>query len=119
MVGLGQTETTDQFALRQLAQVFLPLVLGAVNVDRMQGQRRLDAHHRTIGGIDALDFTRRQPVTDVIDPGATVFLRQGRAQKPQRPHFEDDFGIEVFVAVGFQDAWHQLVLGVVARRVAD
>src|SRR3546814_4750579 len=47
-VGLGEAETADPFAGRQLRQVLLALRLAAVGVDRVHDEARLHRHRRAI-----------------------------------------------------------------------
>ena len=80
VIGLGEAEAADEFAGRELRQIFAPLRLAAVGVDRVHHQRRLHRHRRAIAGIDALDLARDQAVGDIAEAGAAVFLRDGRAR---------------------------------------
>jgi hypothetical protein len=91
----------------------------AVGEDRIHHQRRLDAHHRSVAGIDPLHFARHQAVGDVISARAAVFFRQGHAQQPERAHLTEYFGLDRFLLVGFDDAGQQPVLSVGLRGVAD
>jgi hypothetical protein len=74
VVGLGEAEAADPFTGRQLWQIFLPLRLAAIGVDRMHHQRRLDAERRAVAGIDPLHLARDQPVGNVVRSGATIAL---------------------------------------------
>ena len=118
MVGLGEADADDPFAFRQLGQVLLPLLLGAVGVDGVHAQARLDAQTRAIGRIHALELAGDEAVGHVVDSGAAVALER-RAQESQRPHLGHDLTVEALVAMGLQDARHQLVLGVGPRAVAN
>ena len=66
MVRLGQAEAADPFAAGELGQVLLPRRLIAKLIDGGHHQRRLNAHHRAVAGIDALDFARDQPIADAV-----------------------------------------------------
>ena len=118
VIGLGQTEAPNPLAGRKFRQIFLALRLSAVFVDRMHHQRRLHAHRRSITRIDAFDFARHQTVADVVDLGAAVLRGQRRSEHSERAEFVHDLAIETLLAVGADDARHQFVLRVVARRVA-
>ena len=85
----------------------------------MHDQRGLHAHRRAVARIDALDLARHQAVGRVVGGGAAVFLGQGGAQQAKRAELVHDLAIELLVAVGLQHARHQLVLAVVAGRIAD
>jgi hypothetical protein len=80
VVRLGQAEAADQFAGRELGQIFTPLRFGAVGEDRMHHQRGLHGGGRAIAGIDAVELARDQPVGDVAQAGAAVLLWNGRTQ---------------------------------------
>ena len=118
MVGLGQAEAADDLAGREPRQVFAPLRLGAVGVDRIHHQRRLHREHRAIAGIDPLDLARDQPVGDIAEPGAAIVLRQRRAEQPERAHLGHDLAVEALLAKGGEHARKQLLLRIAARGVA-
>ena len=118
MVGLGQAEAADDFALASFGRYLLALRLAAVGVDRMHHQRGLHRHQRAIAGIDALDLARDQPGSDIVEAGAAVFFRDGRAEQAEFAHLADDRRVVFFVAIGREHARQQLLLGVVARGVA-
>ena len=84
----------------------------------MHHQRGLHRHGRAVAGIDALDLARDQPVGDIAEPGAAVFLRNGGAEQAERAHLGHDRAVEPLLAVGQQHARHQLVLRIAARGVA-
>ena len=119
VVGLGEAEAADPLAGGELGQVLHALLFGAVGIDRMHDQRGLHAHRRAVARIDALDLARHQAVGRVVGGGAAVFLGQGRAQQAERAELVHDLAVELLVPVGLQHARHQLVLAVVAGRVAD
>ena len=118
VVGLGQAEAADEFAARELRQIFAPLRLAAIGVDRVHDQRRLHRHRRAIAGIDALDLARDQPVGDIAEAGAAVFLGDGRAKEAERAHLAHHRRIVALVAKRFEHARKQLLLRIVARGVA-
>ena len=94
VVGLGQAEAADDLAARELGQIFAPLRLAAVGVDRVHDQRGLHRHRRAVAGIDALDLARDQAVGDIAEAGAAVFLRDGRAEQAERAHLAHDRAVE-------------------------
>ena len=118
VVGLGEAEAAEQLGGRHLRQIFAPLRFAAIGVDRLHGERGLHRHRRAEAGIDALQFARDQAVADVVEAGAAVFLRDGRAEQPELAHFAEDRRIGVAVVVGGDDAGEQLLLRIVARGVA-
>ncbi len=118
MVRLGQAEAADPFAGRQLRQILLLGRLVAELIDRHHDERGLHAHHRAIAGIDTLDFARDQAVGDVVQAGAAVLFRDGRAEQAQFAHLAEDRGVHGLVAEGIEDARLQLVLAVGGGRVA-
>ena len=118
MVGLGQAEAADDLAGRELRQIFAALRLGAVGIDRIHHQRGLHRHRRAVAGIDALELARDQAIGDIAEPGAAVFLRDGRAEQAELAHLGQHVGIVFLLAVGLDDARHQVVLRKAARGVA-
>src|SRR3546814_4075538 len=62
----------------------------------------------------------RSTRTDTLFPYTTLFRsRDGGAEQAERPHLGLDGAVEDLVAVGLEDARHQLVLAVGPRGVAD
>ena len=82
----------------------------------MHHQARLHAHGRSVAAVDALDLAGQQAVADVVHAGAAVVV-EGRAEKPEGPHLLEYLGIEDLLAVGLEDARHELVLAVLSCRV--
>ena len=118
-VGLGQAEAADPFAGRQLGQIFLPLLLGAVGVDRVHHEARLDRHRRAVAAVDALDRARDQAVADIAEAGAAIFVRDGRAEQAELAHLAHDLAVETLVEIGAGDARLELVLRIALGGVAD
>ena len=118
VVGLGQAEAADEFAARELGQIFAPLRLAAVGIDRVHDQGGLHRHRRAVAGIDALDLARDQAVGDIAEAGAAVGLGDGRAEEAEGAHLAHDRRIVLLVAKGMEHAREQLFLGVIARGVA-
>ena len=112
MVGLGQAKAADQLARGQLGQILLLLLFGAESLDGHHHQRALHAHHRAVAGIDPLDLAGNQPVTDIVEPGATVFLGDGGAQQAQLTHLAEDAHIGLLMAESLLHTRQQLVLAV-------
>ena len=118
-VGLGQAEAADPFAGRELGQIFLPLLLGAVGIDRIHDEARLDRHRRAVAAVDPLDRARDQAVADIAEAGAAIFVRDGRAEQPELAHLAHDLAVEALVEIGRGDARLQLLLRIAFGRVAD
>jgi hypothetical protein len=87
-------------------------------MDRVHDEAGLHAHGRAVAGIHPLHLARDEAIADVIDGGAAVVLRQGRAEEPEFAHLGHDLAVEAFVAVGLENPRHQLFLAVIACRVA-
>ena len=117
MIGLGQPEAAEQLALRHARQVFLPLLLAAVGVDRRHGERALGVARRAEGGVDALQLAHDETEGDVADAGAAVALEVG-AEEAQLAEFAHHCRVEMLAAVPLLDARHELLLRVGARGVA-
>ncbi len=117
MVWLGQAEAADRLTARQTRQVFLLGRFVAEFINRHHHQRGLHTHHRTIAGVDALDFTRHQTVGDIAQARAAVLFRNGHAEQTQGAHFAEDFHVGTLVAERFQHARRQFFLAIATRRV--
>ncbi len=117
VVRFGQAEAADQVAAGQAGQVFFALRLGAERVDRVHHQAGLHAHRRAVGAVDALHFAGDQAVGHVVHAGTAVAF-DGGAEQAERAHVAEDLAVEGLVAVGLDDAWHELALAVVAGGVA-
>ncbi len=118
VVGLGEAEAAELVGPRHGRQVAFALRLAAEEVDRHHGERRLHAERGPEGGVDALELARDEPVAHVADAGAAEPV-DGRTEKPQLRHFLHDGDVEGLVAIGFENARHQLCLRIVPRRIAD
>ena len=119
MIRLGQAEAADPLAGGELGQIFHPLRFGAVGIDRMHDQRALHAHGRAVAGIDPLRLARHQAVNHVARSGAAVLFRQRRPEQAELAQLGHDVAVELLLAVRHQNARHQLLLTIVARRIAD
>ena len=119
MIRLGQTKATDPFTHREFWQIFLPLRLGSEFVNRHHDQRALHAHHRAITGIDTLNLTRDQAVSHIVQPRATVLLRNRRAKQPERAHLTKNLDVGVLIAKSLNYTRQQLVLCVLRRGIAN
>jgi len=85
----------------------------------MHHQRGLHRIHRTVAGIDALDFARHQAIGDIARIGAAIFFRQRDADQAELAHLVEDLAIGLFLEVSLGDARQELVLRIGARGVAD
>ena len=110
MIRLGQAEGADMFTRCQLRQVALLLVLGAVGVDRVHHQRGLHAHGAAVGAVAALNRTGNQAIHDGGSTRTAIAL-QTDAQETGLAEFLIDAAVEGLVAVRFQHARHQLLVG--------
>ena len=116
---LGQAEAADELAARQARQVFAPLVLVAVGVDRIHDERALHAHHRAEAGVDPLDLARHQAVGDVTGAGAAEFLRQRHPEQPRFAHQAEELRVGLLLEIGLLDARREFLCGEISRGVAD
>ena len=104
---------------RELRQVLPPLLLGAVSVDRVHHEARLHPHRRAVAAIDPLDRAGDQAVAHVAEPGAAIFVRNGRAEEAELAHLGHDLAVEPLVEIGGGHARLQLRLRIALGRVAD
>jgi hypothetical protein len=118
-VGFGQAETADQFAGRHPGQEPHLLLLGAEGIDRIHGQRRLDAHGRPVPRIDRLDLARDQAIGHVADARAAVLFGQHGAEKAHLAKLGHDGAVEGLVTEGGDHAGQKLLAGVGPGRLLD
>uniref|UniRef100_A0A0N4Z3S3 LigA n=1 Tax=Parastrongyloides trichosuri TaxID=131310 RepID=A0A0N4Z3S3_PARTI len=118
-VGLGQAETADQFARRHLGQELRLLLFRAISKNRVDHERGLHAHHRTIAGVDTLDFACYQTVGDVRRFGTAVLFRQHGAEEAHLAHLRHDGAVERLVTEGGDDARQQGLARIGPRRVLN
>ncbi len=117
MVRLGQTKAADELTTGQLGQILLLLLFTAKFVDRHHHQRGLHTHHRTVTGINALDFTGDKTVADIVQAASAVLGRNGCTQQAQLAHFAEDFHVGLLVTERVQHPRHEFVLAVLACTV--
>ena len=84
----------------------------------MHHQAGLNRHHRPIARIHSLNFLGYQPVADVIHPGTVIALNH-RAQQPELAHLAENCRIGFFIPIGIFNPRQQLILCVLARRIAN
>src|SRR5271166_903071 len=118
-VRLGEPEAADELAEREARQVLQPLVGVAIGVDGIHDERTLHAHHRAEAGVDALDLTRHQSVSDITRAGAAEFRRQRHSVQPRFAHHAKQLGVGLLLEIGLLDPGRELFGGEVPRRVAD
>ena len=100
-------------------QIFPPLRVVAIGVDRIHDERTLHAHHRAVARIDPLDLARDETVGDIAGVGAAVLLRQGHAEEACLAHQAEERRIGLLLEIGALDARPQFLRREFARRVAD
>src|SRR5258707_951348 len=72
-----------------------------------------------VTGVDTFDLSGDQAIGYMTDTGATVFLRDRRAEQTQLAHFAHDLAMEALVAIGVNDARQQTPLAVAMSSVED
>src|SRR6185503_10058724 len=86
------------------------LRFAAEGVDRIHRQRALHGRERAHTGVATLELLHDEPVRDVVQPRATVFLRQVCAEDAQLRHLGDEllgeFALDVVLA---DDRQHTVV----------
>ena len=118
-VGLGQPETSDQFTAGEARQIFAPLFLAAIGVDRVHHEAGLHTHHAAIAGVDPLHLARDQAIGDIASTNAAIFGGQSGTQQTLRAHLAKDRGVGVLLVIGGDHAGLQRVLCKAARRRLD
>ena len=108
-VGFGQAEAADIFAGGKLLEVFPPLLVVPVGVDRKHDERGLHAHQASIAGIDALDLAGDEAIGDIRCARAAIFRRKGQPKQAKLAHLVENGAIRLFVSVRLDDPGTQPV----------
>ncbi len=91
-------------------QILLALFFAAECEDRIHRERALHRGEGAHAGVAALQLLHDEPVRDVVEPGASVLLREIGAEDAERRHFGHEllreFSFDVAVA---DDREHALV----------
>ena len=106
-IRFGQAKTADPFTTRQLWQVLAPLLLRAIGIDRIDHQRRLHRHHRSVAAIDPLDLTRHKAIGNIRSAETAIGFGQGDTQQAHFAHLRKDRRIGRFLREGVDDPWCQ------------
>src|SRR5262249_37612408 len=118
-VGLGQSEATDHLTFGHLRQPSGALLLRAVGVDRVHGQRTLDRGERTQPRVATLQLLHGEAVGGGVHSGAAVLLRQRGAEQAHVRHLTNHLGGEERLLVGVFHQRQVAVLHPVTDVVAD
>ena len=118
-IGLGQAETTNQFAACQAGQIFVLLFFRTVSIDRVHHEARLHTHHAAIAGIDFFDFSRDQSIGDIRRADPAIDFGHSRPEQAQFAHFAKDTDVSGFIAPRLDHARLQFVLGISLGCIAD
>ena len=110
MIRLGQTEAANQFASRQLRQIFQSLLFAAVAVNGVHDQRGLDAHRGSITTVHPFYFAGNQAIADMVHSGASVFFRDRTTEHAQCPESGHYLRVKIFSAIRLYDSWHQFIV---------
>ena len=84
--GLGHGKRADMFARDQLGQVFLLLLLGAIQLDLVHAEVRMRAVAERDGGRGAGDFFHGDDMGEVGHARAAILFVDGDSQKAELPH---------------------------------
>ncbi len=117
--GLGQTPRPDPLSRCQLGQELPPDLLRAEQKGVVRAQRvvgRDTEPDATVRGAELLDDGR---VLDIAEPGAAVLLRDRHPEKAELSQFREQFAREMRLFVPPSGVRYDLVLGHLARHVAD
>ena len=118
-VGLGERKGAQHLPARHGAQPALLLRVGAVGQDHLRGERVVHAHRHGHGGVAARDLFQRDHVGQGVQRQPVVLLGEQHPQKAQLAQLLDDLAGKVRLAVPLLGVGPQLVLGELARQVAD
>ena len=97
----------------------LLLLLGAPPQERRADQRGLDRDHGPHRRAAAPNLFDDQPVGQVVEVGASVLAGHDRAEVPLIGDLAHEFQVEVLVAIVLARAIDDLLVGEVARGLAD
>ena len=119
VVGLGEAEAADDLALRHPRQPFHLLLFAAERVDGIHHERALHRRERADAGVAALELLHDEPVADVVQPRAAVFLGEVRAEHAELGHRRDELLRESALDVLLADDREDLFVDEAADGVAD
>ena len=117
MVGLGEPEAAHPLAGREPREELLALRLGAVGVDRVHDEARLDAHHGAVARIDGLDLARDEPVGRVVGPRASVAV-DGAPEEAERAELPKEAAVHPLLPERLDHPGQELLAGERPGRVA-
>ena len=109
----------EPLARAQLRQVLLLLLLGPPAQDARADERRLHRDHGAHRRAAASDLLDDQRVGQVVETGAAVLARDDRAQVALLGDLGHQLEVEVLVAIVLARAVDDLLVGEVARGLAD
>src|SRR4051794_28445495 len=118
-VRLGQSEAAQDLAGAQARQPLVLLLLAAPALDRRAHERGLHRHDRAGRGIGAAHLLDDQRVGAVVQAAAAVLLGDDRPQVAHVAELLDQVEVEVLVAVVVPGLREDLLVGELARGVAD
>merc|ERR1712168_365823 len=84
----------------------------------MHDQGGLDTHHGAVAAVHPLHLSGDQTIRHVAGASTAVTFDR-RAQDSQFSHLTDNLTVKVFVPVGHENAWHELLLAVGTEGVPD
>jgi len=90
VVGLGQSKTTHPLTTGQFRQVLLALLFCSVSENGVHHQGGLNGSGGAHSGIPAFNFLHDQSVTDLVQSGSTVLLRDIGTKSPDLRQASDD-----------------------------
>src|SRR5205809_686470 len=95
------------------------LFLATERVDRIHHQSALHRSEGAHAGITALELVHDQPVRDVVQSYAAVFLRQIGAKHPQLRHLRNQLFRKSSVYVAIADDGENLLIDEGSYGIAD
>ncbi|AOW07619.1 uncharacterized protein YALI1_F31153g [Yarrowia lipolytica] len=117
VVRLGETEAADHLAGGQFGQEPVLLLLGSKLFNGVHDQRRLHRHGRSVAGVDPLDLSGHETVSDRRHAGASVAL-DGCSEQTNLTHLLHDASGELLGSVALKYLGVELCLAEVSSSLS-
>ena len=118
-IWLGQREGAELFAAGLGHEKALLLLLIGPLQERQAVEPDVDAHDHPQEGVDVLQLLAGEGEGDVVEPGAAILLRDGKAEDAELAHLAQHLGVELALGIPLLDVWRDLARGELAHRVAN
>src|SRR5215211_6756112 len=118
-VWLGQGEGAELFAASLGGEKALLLLLVGPLQKSQAVEPDMDAHDHPQKGVDVLQLLAGEGEGDVVEPGASILLRDGETEDAELAHFAQRLRVELAFGVPLLDVRRDLTRGEFAYRVTN